>query len=467
MPSIDAAAVTRVRISPSAFAVAVIVSGTVFCGVASADTMIVGYPENTSSTTGVTNIELRPRYAIVQQEGKEEAKAGTVRAMVGYATPQADGIGVTLELIGVGALNSAGYNVPVEPLPSGSNPAHATILDPEAFNANQAYVSYDGIGGTRILAGRQLIELDDQRFVGNVGFRQNMQTYDGISVVNRGLPDFKVMGTYLFGAKSVLNNEVRMKTFLAEASWTRYGAVRVNVFGYWYGNRENAYGAATTGNAAIIPGAALCGAGANSANSLVDPQACNSATYGARVHGNFPLTGIWRGSYAAEYAHQSAWDGGYGALGSGFDHLSVTVRGADVYVSADAMRMGANASGTYGFQTPMATKHNFMGWAEMFLTTPKEGLRSHYVTLGDKRLWGFDMSVRYYRFTTDYQGMGLGHEWDWSIGHALTRNTRFVFQVAKFSVDAAGASSYADLQAGAPGGLENTTAAWGMLTAAF
>ncbi len=449
-------------------AVALAVTGAGLFGDANADdATTVGYPANLSSTTGITNVELRPRYETVQQQGTEEAKAATVRAMAGYTTPQADGFGATLELIGVGALNTADYNVPVEPLPAGSTPARATIPDPEAFNANQAYVSYDGIPATRILAGRQLVELDDQRFVGNVDFRQDMQTFDGLSVVNRGIPDLSVIGMYLFGAKDVLNDEVRMKTFLAEANWTRYEAAQVDAFGYWYGNRENAFEEATTGNAAIIPGAALCGAGPNSANSLVNPQACNSVTLGARMHGQIPVFGAWQASYAAEYAHQNAWDGGYSGVGNDFDHLTGTLHREDAYFSVDAMRMGANANGTYGFQTPMATKHAFNGWAEMFLTTPKEGLRSDYATIGDKKFWGFDMSVRYYRFTTDFQGTALGHEWDWSIGRALTRNVMFVVQVAKFSVDAAGAASYADLQAGKPTGLENTTAMWGTLTAAF
>lgn len=452
--------------APAAVVLAVFGTG-IFGNAIADDATTVGYPANPSSTAGVTNFELRPRYETVQQQGVAEAQAATVRAMAGYTTPQADGFGATLELIGVGALNTAAYNVPVEPLPAGTNPGRATIPDPEAFNANQAYVSYDGLPATRVLAGRQLIKLDDQRFVGNVGFRQNMQTFDGLSVVNRSIPDLRVMGMYLFGAKDILNNEVHMKTFLAEANWTRYIAAQIDAFGYWYGNRENAFAETTVGNAAIIPGAALCGAGPNSANSLVNPQACNSATFGARLHGQSPRAGSWQASYAAEYAHQNSWDGGYRAIGNDFDHLTGTLHREDAYFSVDTMRMGANANGTYGFQTPMATKHAFNGWAEMFLTTPKEGLRSDYATIGDKKFWGFDMSVRYYRFTTDFQGTGLGHEWDWSIGRALTRNMTFVVQVAKFCVDAAGAASYADLQAGKPTGLQNTTAMWGTLTAKF
>lgn len=428
--------------------------------------MVIGNPVNTGSN-GVTNFEFRPRYEVVQQQGKQDAQAVTARVLAGYTTPQAGGFGATLELIGVAAADTATYGVPVEPLPRVSNPAYASILDPVASNFNQAYVSYDGFAHTRILAGRQMIELDDQRFVGNVGFRQNMQTYDGLSVVNHPQSDFRVMAAYLFGEKNVLNQEVNMNTFLAEADWTRYAVAHIDVFGYWYGNQENAGGSTVSGNDAILPGAALCGAGPGSANSLVDPQACNSATLGMRLHGDIPLADAWQASYVAEYARQNSWDGGYSAIGNDFDHFDGTLHWGTMYASADYMLMGANANGTYGFQTPMATKHAFNGWAEMFLTTPKEGLRSNYATVGDQNVYGFDVLVRYYRFATDYQGTDLGHEWDWSIGHPLARNVDFVVQLADFTVNASGAASYADLQPGKPAGLENTTAMWAMLTAKF
>ena len=35
-------------------------------------------------------------------------------------------------------------------------------------------------GRTKVIGGRQRIVLDDQRFIGNVGWRQNEQTYDGV-----------------------------------------------------------------------------------------------------------------------------------------------------------------------------------------------------------------------------------------------------------------------------------------------
>jgi len=55
------------------------------------------------------------------------------------------------------------------------------IADPEYTELNQAYVQYKS-GALTAIGGRQRITLDDQRFVGNVGWRQNEQTYDALTL---------------------------------------------------------------------------------------------------------------------------------------------------------------------------------------------------------------------------------------------------------------------------------------------
>ena len=49
----------------------------------------------------------------------------------------------------------------------------ATIVDPEQTEVNRAYLRYRGISRLDIGLGRQRIVLDNQRFVGNVGWRQD------------------------------------------------------------------------------------------------------------------------------------------------------------------------------------------------------------------------------------------------------------------------------------------------------
>jgi hypothetical protein len=51
----------------------------------------------------------------------------------------------------------------------------ATIADPQSVGLNRLQIAYQ----TKVLGltvGRQRINLDDQRFVGSVGWRQNEQT---------------------------------------------------------------------------------------------------------------------------------------------------------------------------------------------------------------------------------------------------------------------------------------------------
>src|SRR5690606_254240 len=54
------------------------------------------------------------------------------------------------------------------------------IADPEHTEANQAYLDYKGLADTIIRYGRQRVNLDNQRHVGGVGWRQNEQTYDAL-----------------------------------------------------------------------------------------------------------------------------------------------------------------------------------------------------------------------------------------------------------------------------------------------
>ena len=61
---------------------------------------------------------------------------------------------------------------------------------------------------TWAIGGRQRITLDDHRFIGNVGWRQNEQTFDSVRVTTNLIPDLKLDYSYIwevqriFGSKS-------------------------------------------------------------------------------------------------------------------------------------------------------------------------------------------------------------------------------------------------------------------------
>jgi hypothetical protein len=55
---------------------------------------------------------------------------------------------------------------------------------PQKSELNQLWISYAGIPDTVIKGGRQRIKLDDDRFIGNVGWRQMETTFDSVLVTH-------------------------------------------------------------------------------------------------------------------------------------------------------------------------------------------------------------------------------------------------------------------------------------------
>jgi hypothetical protein len=55
--------------------------------------------------------------------------------------------------------------------------------------------------------GRQRIIHDNHRFVGNVGGRQNEQTYDGFTLVNASLPDTRIRAGYIFNVNRAFSDK--------------------------------------------------------------------------------------------------------------------------------------------------------------------------------------------------------------------------------------------------------------------
>jgi hypothetical protein len=216
-------------------------------------------------TGGHATIEERARLEFVDQTGKGGASALTLRSIVGFTTAPIDGLSGTVQVLNVADLTSS-YN-------SGVNGKikYATIPDPSVTSLNQLNITYTGLSGTVATVGRQIINLDDVRFVGNVDFRQNMQTFDAVTATNTTINNLKLSASYIWAIKDVLDRHIPTQTYLAEGWWTPMKEIQLDAFGYWYGNEANT----------VLLGAAGCG--------LVGPAACNSETLGVRLHGTLTL----------------------------------------------------------------------------------------------------------------------------------------------------------------------------------
>ena len=385
-------------------------------------------PLSNAISGGQVNLDFRPRYEFMSQANKNDAHAFTVQTLLGLVSKPVAGISADLQFINVAGIVNQ-YNS----LKNGKT-AYSLIPDPEETNVNQAYLQYAGISGLRLRAGRQEINLDDERFVGAVGFRQTPQSFDAVSVQDKALPDLTLYGAYIWRIKNILDENVPTRTFLSEASWTPSPLLHAQAFGYWYGNQAHS----------SIPGAAACFLAGNA-------QVCNSATLGVRVQGAIPLGDTLHLPYDLSYAKQLPYDSGSAAVNAQYYHVGAGLTLAELWLHADYMVMGTNSQGSYGFQTPLATKHAFNGWAEVFLTTPPKGLRSLYCTLGGKFM-GTQLAAIYYDFQAARGGTQYGHELDLSATHGFSKHWGAGVQYADYRRTSYGV---------------NTEGAWIFVTAKF
>lgn len=292
-----------------------------------------------SSRSGDILFESRLRYEGVRQDGLDDASALTLRARLGWQSPERSGFRLLVEGESVVALVDD-YNDTIH------GPARrAAVADPEAFELNRLQLAWTGLPDTEVILGRQRIVLGSARFVGNVGFRQNEQTFDAIKVTTRAFEPLTVTYAWIdrvhrvFGDDSPVG-EWRSDSHLIHVE-TPTAAGRLTAYGYLL--------------------------------DFSNAVAQSSATWGARLEGSRDLSPDWSALYALEYARQSE----YGANPARFDLdyalVSAGLKRGPLTGTLALERL--DGDGAQAFQTPLATLHAFQGWADVFLTTPRDGLR--------------------------------------------------------------------------------------------
>jgi len=147
-----------------------------------------------SIAKGKFNLNVRARYEFVDQDGvaaiTDKSHAPTMRTRFGYTTAPLHGFQGMLEGENITALSfDDQYNA------AGSNgePTRPVVADPETTELNQAWVSYSYTNLFALKGGRQRIVLDNHRFIGDVGWRQNMQTFDAATLESKPIPGLSLL----------------------------------------------------------------------------------------------------------------------------------------------------------------------------------------------------------------------------------------------------------------------------------
>ena len=297
-------------------------------------------------------VEGRLRFENVDQRAApNEAEALTMRARLGFETGKAWETSLLVEGDVVWSLIERYDST------TNGNTGYPIVADPRGNEINRLQLTNAIIPATTITLGRQLIALDDQRFVGNSAWRQNEQTFDSVRVVNRSVPNLTVDLAYIdqvnrvFGKESV-QGRYDGDNVLANVSY-KLPAGTLSVFDY---------------RLRFEPIAEA-------------PQAVrdSSTTLGTRFAGEWPARGA-KIAYAASYATQRET----GATPLSFDleyylaEISGTYRSYSLGTGIEVL----GGDGARGFSTPLATLHKFQGWADKFLVTPVDGIEDRYVNAG-------------------------------------------------------------------------------------
>ena len=170
-------------------------------------------------------------------------------------------------------------------------------------------------------------------------------------------------------------------------------------------------------------------------------KALSSQTYGVRFDGKSPQ--FWNSVnflYTTEWSNQSNYADNpnqyqvdrFNFMG-GATAFNLSLQGAVEQLNG----LGATkADSRYAFQTPLGTNHAFQGWADLFLTTPGQGIRDVFATASYKMLNdSLILTGVYHDFYDDTGKTQYGTEWDFSALKKFGKHYSVLAKYANFNTD--------------------------------
>lgn len=381
-------------------------------------------------TGGKANVNFQVRYeGVSQNNALQNADATTARLRLGYTTGTFNGFGAMVEAESTTALGNKKYNS----LAAGNSGlgTHSVVADPEATEINQAYLSFSGLEGTTIKWGRQRLILDNARFVGNVGWRQNEQTFDAFTLVNKSLPNTTITAGYITHVNRIFTDNSAATTGAAAGNHkSSHTILNANYKGWSFGE--------IVGYAYLLD---------YDTTTLFTGN--NSDTYGLRLKGSAPM-GDNKVLYTAEFAEQRSAHGNatnyktnYTLLEGGVDLKNIAV----FKVGYEVLGSDTGLANTQ-FKTPLATLHAFNGWSDQFLATPNQGIKDTYVSVNGK-LAGIALGAVYHDFRTDMTSAALpnsnlGKEWNLVATYKYDKNYSVGLKYADYKAGTNNAAALVD-----------------------
>lgn len=286
-----------------------------------------GIVEVLEAMPGKGVLDSRVRYEVFDLAGGPETEGISHRIRYGYLTKSYAGIQLMAEGETVYAW---GHGKDLHPA---DNAGDGTDL-------NQLWIAYEHEDAGMLKAGRQVYTLDDHRFIGHVGWRQNIQSFDAIT------------------GEAVLMKAIQLKAFFLDAVNSVTGLH--NEIEAWGWNAKGALGEALSITAFLY-----------SIDGRPDIAAGSGDTAGMRIRGSLEKDDVSL-RYTLAYARQ--WENpGNAGKRFGHDYWSLDASMAKAGWTLGIGYELLDGDGSHGFSTPLATLHKFNGFADVFLAASGSG----------------------------------------------------------------------------------------------
>lgn len=347
------------------------------------------------SVPGKFNIDARLRYESFDLDNGVPAsdRDGTsLRVRYGYTTPAFSGFTAMVE--GETLTRVGGDAADIHPADDAG----------DGTDLNQLWVNYknDDFGSVKL--GRQIYTLDDHRFVGHVGWRQNIQVFDALTAAFTAVDKLTISGFYIDEVHSVNGAHNDLDALGLNASLAFSKELKVTAFMYNIEGEDNV--------------------------------AQSADTVGVRATGSFALEEVTF-NYALSYAQQGDNDASPAAFDADYmaGDLSAVIAGFTVGAGFEVLEPG--------FRTPLATLHKFNGFADVFLgasgTGIANGLEDVYgyigyaIPLGEKK--SIPVKLIYHSFSPESGAGDYGDEIDIVASYKVNKYLSLVAKYGSYDSD--------------------------------
>ena len=350
--------------------------------------------------SGKIHLDNRFRIEFADTTGRKSSTAITNRIRLGYETKAFHGFSGLVEMENVATPDEGAYFVPAT---DQGDADRTPIAEATGTEINRAWARFrsDALAGSPLSfdlkGGRQRIKLDDDRFIGNVGWRQFEQTFDSARLVSDlGLPGLTAQYAYVWKVQRIFGPDGpnwKSDSHLVNVSYAAAPEIRITPFVYLLDFRDDA-----PRDSVNNFGVRLTGALWRDADDEADLSFDYEFTYAYQTDA---------GANPVDYeAHFIAAQARLNKAGLGRIAIGYQLLGSD--------------NGVSGFRFPLGTNHKFQGFADVFVVTPDVGLQDLYVR-GDLELpFGISAAAIFHQFWSDEGSTDLGYEIDFVASTNIT-----------------------------------------------